>query len=1088
MATALLDAREAVAAAMLTPQVRNEASRLLNALLRESGQQGPGNMPHYTRAVALVRCAAYKAVAAAEPAVQARSVAEAIEFARERTRWEADASQAFLNVFLRRKLILPEEVVGDLVLLAALNRTFYLSIGSVVSFVERWLGNDPPERGLATALRALEEQLAVGKDRQERLRVQILLNRARASSSGQAEPEAVADVLDPAVKLPARGRDGGSDKARFSKVLERMLLEREGLTLEMPRSLTETLLNAMWIPPKDNETNPVWFASEVIPELTDAIEAVNRALQTAKPDYIDEERQGWLALKAVDDHGPRHPMLAAVAASSLAALSHRQIRAEWRSRRADRFHNGAVGLMFIAERTLDELTEAPANVVGAWCDAWSRCRDFEYLAADFPALTAVLIPKLQTLEDWPTHRVLLLQLLRFRERLARSRQQHVIAQLDQTFGLSAGFPLELGERWSDRAYIDICGMPKAQREAWIELLRICALAKGTTPSTKWLDSIAAALLKLPKGEVQQRLCTWFSLVGRPRPTMPGGPVEGRDSSIPSDRAADALRGMAWAASRFDSPRMALALGDLALACYKMVPGNGARSVKPGTSAVWALMQMSVPEALAQLSRVRQLVKFATAKKVLDSAFEKLSTRMNLSTDELHELAAPDFGLDAQGMLREEAGHFTLQVRIVASSAELRVLTSDGAERKTIPASVKTEHAETLKSLKGLANDINKMLPAQKSRLERLYLDERTWPLDIWRARYLDHPLVGTLARRLIWVFASRERIVSGIADAGGFIDATGARLTLKGDEQVALWHPIRDQAESVRAWRTLLETREIRQPFKQAHREVYLLTDAERQTAVYSNRFAAHIIRQSQYTALCQERGWRYELFVMDSGGPGVMLLPRHSLTACFDLRSIGSETYGGVGAYTFLETDRVRFSDARSGDVVSLKDLDPLVFSEVMRDVDLFVGVCSIGNSPEWEDAGEGAGEGGEGGGQFRDYSREFGFGELSQSAAGRIEVLRTLLPRLRIAHLCSLDGRFLRVRGQLRTYKIHLGSGNILMDPNDQYLCIVPGIREWAAAGVFLPFEGDRMLAIILSKAFLLAEDDKIKDSWILKQIRRK
>jgi len=28
----------------------------------------------------------------------------------------------------------------------------------------------------------------------------------------------------------------------------------------------------------------------------------------------------------------------------------------------------------------------------------------------------------------------------------------------------------------------------------------------------------------------------------------------------------------------------------------------------------------------------------------------------------------------------------------------------------------------------------------------------------------------------------------------------------------------------------------------------------------------------------------------------------------------------------------------------------------------------------------------------------------------------------------------------GDLRTYKIHLGSGNVLMEPNGQYLCIVP------------------------------------------------
>jgi hypothetical protein len=60
--------------------------------------------------------------------------------------------------------------------------------------------------------------------------------------------------------------------------------------------------------------------------------------------------------------------------------------------------------------------------------------------------------------------------------------------------------------------------------------------------------------------------------------------------------------------------------------------------------------------------------------------------------------------------------------------------------------------------------------------------------------------------------------------------------------------------------------------------------------------------------------------------------------------------------------------------------------------------------------------------------------------------------------------------------------------MEPNDHYLCIVPG-RSAANAGggkVFLPFEGDNTLSIILSKAMLLAEDQKIKDTTIISQIK--
>jgi hypothetical protein len=95
--------------------------------------------------------------------------------------------------------------------------------------------------------------------------------------------------------------------------------------------------------------------------------------------------------------------------------------------------------------------------------------------------------------------------------------------------------------------------------------------------------------------------------------------------------------------------------------------------------------------------------------------------------------------------------------------------------------------------------------------------------------------------------------------------------------------------------------------------------------------------------------------------------------------------------------------------------------------------------------------------------------------------------LPRLKIADRCSLSDRFLNVRGELRGYKIHLGSGNVLMTPNDQYLCIVPKETTAGHERVFLPFEGDGVLSVILSKAFLLAEDTRITDPSITSQLKR-
>ena len=53
--------------------------------------------------------------------------------------------------------------------------------------------------------------------------------------------------------------------------------------------------------------------------------------------------------------------------------------------------------------------------------------------------------------------------------------------------------------------------------------------------------------------------------------------------------------------------------------------------------------------------------------------------------------------------------------------------------------------------------------------------------------------------------------------------------------------------------------------------------------------------------------------------------------------------------------------------------------------------------------------------------------------------------------------------------------------MEPADTYLCIVPG-RGGASDKVFLPFDDDPTLSVILSKAFLLARDTKITDRSIV------
>ena len=58
--------------------------------------------------------------------------------------------------------------------------------------------------------------------------------------------------------------------------------------------------------------------------------------------------------------------------------------------------------------------------------------------------------------------------------------------------------------------------------------------------------------------------------------------------------------------------------------------------------------------------------------------------------------------------------------------------------------------------------------------------------------------------------------------------------------------------------------------------------------------------------------------------------------------------------------------------------------------------------------------------------------------------------------------------------------------MEPNNEYLCIVSD-QSKKEQDVFLPFEGDKQLSIILSKAFMLVSDYKISDKTITSQISK-
>jgi len=658
--------------------------------------------------------------------------------------------------------------------------------------------------------------------------------------------------------------------------------------------------------------------------------------------------------------------------------------------------------------------------------------------------------------------------------------------------------LNVGEVWAEQALRDTDNTDTAP--AWQELLAHMATATAAKPSAKWDKQATALAGTLGPERVREAVIRWLALAGRPRTfALERGQYEPDVNSAYDPYNANALRGLAWLLSLLPPhPDTARALGALVETSLKKVAGLGPRNPKVANAGVNALARIGSEAALAELARLATRLTFKGTLKLLDAALDARAQALGLGREEIEELAVPAYGLTDIGRAEQLLGESVAVLEVQGPRAVLSWRTAAGKAVKSVPAAVRRDHPDELKELKAAVKDIDKMLSAQSERLDRQFLADRTWTYATWRERYLDHPLIGTLARRLLWTV---DGTTAGYAD-GALRTLTDEPLT-EGTE-VRLWHPVDHEPAEIVAWRDWLERHGITQPFKQAHREVYLLTDAERTTSTYSNRFAAHVLRQHQFHSLAAARGWRNKLrlAVDDEAPPATRDLPRWGLRAEYWIEGDGGADYADItdsGTFLRLRTDQVRFYpiDApensahcaggaysmwlRDGadpvEPLPLTEIPPLALSEVLRDIDLFVGVASIGNDPTWQDGGPD--------GRFLDYWTSYGFGELNQSAETRRLLLDRLIPRLAIADRCTLEGRFLHVKGDRHTYKIHLGSGNILRTPNDQYLCIVPKSAPTTPQSGYLPYEGDRMLAVILSKAMMLADDTRITDPTILSQL---
>ena len=528
-----------------------------------------------------------------------------------------------------------------------------------------------------------------------------------------------------------------------------------------------------------------------------------------------------------------------------------------------------------------------------------------------------------------------------------------------------------------------------------------------------------------------------------------------------------------------------------------------RSVKVGNAAIWALGAIGTRKAAITMGRIRRSVRDKGVSKTIDRALARAGEANGLTLDDMLEMSQADYAVGADGVRVERFGPFEVRLEIV-SSRRVKLTSTDTtartpkAKRGIVKAALEHEPEWGLADdIKRAAKDIPKLLPEAKRRMEATYRTGRDWSINDWHDRMVANHLVATLTHRLIWTFTLPDgRTIDRMWTADGLVGCDGAAddEALAG-ARVRLWHPLGAARKDVERWRTHLVERRIRQPFAQAFRPLYVVTDAERATATYSNRFAGHVLEQAPLVVFLRHRGWDVTSRIADDPGGEAsarLPLPHHGVVAEYWLSGVGQvvrDEHAEYGAanYHYVTTDRVLFraldADGNVGEPVPVERVPPMAFCEAMRDVDGGVGLTSIGNDRFWTDRGANAAPLPSEAVDAHAYRREWA--RASELAPMRHAALKRLLPALRIAERATLEERTLVVRGDLHDYGIDLGSGSVhIRDGAQRHVCIVP-TPAGPEVDDYLPFEGDAGLALVLSKALMLAADRAITDPVIRRQL---
>ena len=358
-----------------------------------------------------------------------------------------------------------------------------------------------------------------------------------------------------------------------------------------------------------------------------------------------------------------------------------------------------------------------------------------------------------------------------------------------------------------------------------------------------------------------------------------------------------------------------------------------------------------------------------------------------------------------------------------------IVTKGDKTLKSIPDKYKKN--KEVEALKDSKTYLTKQYSRTRLSLEQAMLSQTLFTA-AELAKILEHPVVKAMLSKL--VLFNPETQASGFWQDGKLLSAEDTLIPLKATDKLLIAHPSHlFYAVQWDLYQKYLFDKEIKQPFKQVFRELYIPTKDELETSNRSERYQGHQVQPQKTVALLRGRGWtvNYE----------------EGLQKVYHKEGFRATIYAAADWYTPSDVEAptleyVVFYNLKDGKEVPMKEINPVIFSEVMRDVDLVVSVAHVGGvDPE------------------ASHSTMQMRGALARESA-RLFKLQNV----------EVKERYILVKTEHGDYSLHLGSGMI---SRGGLQINVVAVQSQHRGRVFLPFvDDDPKTAEIISKMKLLSE----------------